>query len=115
MNLGQLFIIGSALVAVFSLFLSWSKWQIAKNGFESQAYLFLIIFIYPIVMVVRNKIPKKKYGYLLALLGALFGITYMLMNTIPIEGVAVKAYGYGPYIFMISCLILGYGIKDIND
>lgn len=100
----------SAVIAVLSLFFTWVSIDPVANGFKQGAYIMLFVFIYPVLKIVLHKKLNKKFGYFFAILGALLSFSYISMHIIEYEGEVLKVYGYGPLVFMISCLVLTFGI-----
>ncbi len=119
-EIGGKLILLSALFAFLSFFFNWLQfYTMVGNGFKQGAYILLIVFIYPVAIILLQKQIKKRIAYLNAVIGILLGISYISMYIVDDEGVLYKAYGYGPIIFILSCGMLAIGIwkyrvKDMN-
>lgn len=115
-ELGGKLILLSALCAVLSLFFNWVQFfTIIANGFKQGAYVLLLVYVYPVAKILLHKKLKKKFGYIYAVIGILLSLSYISMQIIETEGIFYKAYGYGPLIFMLSCVLLAIGIWKYND
>ncbi|MFD2672691.1 hypothetical protein [Marinicrinis sediminis] len=107
LDMGGKLILGSAVVAILSLFFAWAEFIISVDGFQQDAYLFLIVFIYPVVAVVRNKPLNKVIGYVCAAAGVLLGLWYINSKaTVMGESIAAS----GPYVFIIASALLAFGV-----
>src|ERR1035437_7857014 len=63
LGLGEKIILGSTLAALFSLFMPWvAMGIISSSGRNQQGYLFLLLFIYPVIAVFNVKGLNKKAG-----------------------------------------------------
>lgn len=111
LTLPEKLIVVSTFIAIASLLLNWVSLQtIKQNGLQQGTYLFLIIFVYPILKIIRNKIINKTYGYLLAIIGILLGLNYVQMKSYTYEGALYTAAGLGPFIFILACSLMLFGV-----
>lgn len=112
LEFGSKLILLSAVLAMLSLFFNWVHFfTIIENGFKQGAYILLLVYLYPILKILLHKEMKKKYGYINAIIGILLGLSYISMRIIDNDGMNYKAYGYGPFIFLIACGLLAYGVS----
>lgn len=110
-DLGGKFIFIASCLAVTSLFFNWLDIKIAaENGFAQGGVFFLICFIYPLVQVLREKPLNKLIGYICALLAVIFTVMYVNSKTVDFFGQTIRGAGAGPYLFMVACGMLTFGI-----
>ncbi|SOC36527.1 hypothetical protein [Ureibacillus acetophenoni] len=110
-SLSKKLIIGSFLLSIISLFFKWVDVGLfSVNGFQQQGYLFLLIFIYPLIRVNQGKHINKVGGYVLALLGIIGVILFIMSKTETIFGVTVNAASTGMYFMLISFVGLAAGV-----
>lgn len=110
-TLSKKVIIGSFLLAIISLFFKWVDVGIfSVNGFQQQGWLFLLIFIYPLIRAYQGKTINKVGGYVLALLGIVGVFLFIMSKTQEIFGVTVNAASTGMYVMLISFVGLAVGV-----
>ncbi|MEK3732310.1 MULTISPECIES: hypothetical protein [Paenibacillus] len=110
-DLGGKFIFIASGIALISLFFNWLDIGIAtENGFAQGGVFFFLCFIYPLVQVLRDKPLNKLVGYILALLAVIFTAMFVNSKTVDFFGETVRGAGAGPYLFMVACGLLTFGI-----
>lgn len=110
-DLGGKIIIGSTILALLSFFFKWVDiGLIAQNGFSQGIFFFIIVFIYPALMVLLNKPVSKIAGYVCAVLGIVLGILYISRKTADLFGTSFNAASTGPYVFIIASVLLAVGV-----
>ncbi|KGR78760.1 hypothetical protein [Ureibacillus manganicus] len=110
-SLSKKVIIGSFLLAIISLFLKWVDLGIVSvDGFQQQGWLFLLIFIYPLISTYQGKPVNKIGGYVLSLIGILGVILFIMSKTETFFGVTVNAASTGMYVMLISFVGLAAGV-----
>lgn len=111
LTLSEKVIVVSAFIAFISFLFNWvSLVTIKKNGFQEWTFFLLLIYVYPIFQIYKNKVINKTYGYLLAIIGILLALNYIQLNAVPIEGELYSATGLGPFIFIFACAMMLYGV-----
>ncbi|WEK54724.1 MAG: hypothetical protein P0Y55_01195 [Candidatus Cohnella colombiensis] len=109
-NLGGKSIFISACLAIVSLFFNWVEFSfISQNGIEQDAYLFLAVFIYPVLVLLQEKPLNQIIGYICAVIGVICGIAYINAKSTTLFGTTINASGTGPYIFIVACILLAFG------
>lgn len=110
-NLGEKVILGSAALAFISFFFNWVDVGIlSANGFSQGGVLFIVVFIYPVLMVLMNKHLNKIGGYICAAIGVGLGIFYIASKSGSIFGTSFNAAASGPYVFIVACVLLAFGV-----
>jgi hypothetical protein len=109
-DLGGKLIFISTCLAFISFFFKWVEFAFfSENGFAQGAVFFILVFIYPLLMVLQEKPLNKIAGYICGVLGVLLGVFYIFSKSDNLFG--INAASTGPYVFIISSLILIYGVK----
>lgn len=115
-SFGRKTVFVSVCLAVVSLFFNWVDLGIfSENGFEQQAYLLLICFLYPIAQLVQNGPVNKLPGYICAIAGVVCGIAYINWKSVDFLGTTVNAAGSGPYVFIVASVILALGVYKSSN
>ncbi|MFY3790471.1 hypothetical protein ACOQFO_01935 [Ureibacillus sp. MALMAid1270] len=105
-------IVGSFVLAIISLFLKWVDLGfLSVNGFQQQGWLFLLIFIYPLICVFQGKAINKVGGYVLALIGIVGMILFIMSKTDDLFGVNFASTGM--YVMLISFVGLAVGVNFV--
>lgn len=111
-NLGGKIIFISACLAFISYFFKWVNFGIfSQNGFQQQTYFLFLLFLYPLLMLLKEKNINLLAGYTCSILGVLLGMIYVFSKSGEFAGVRFNAAGLGPYLFIIACGLLAYGIN----
>jgi hypothetical protein len=107
---GEKIILGSASVAVLSLFLPWVAMGIfSSSGWGQEGYLFLVLFIYPVVGVFNVKGLNKNAGIICGVLALVITIAFIADKHFEIMGVSGNAAASGLYLFAASTIGLIVG------
>lgn len=110
-TLSKKVVLGSFILAIISLFLTWvDAGFFSVNGFQQQGWLFLLIFIYPLVCVFQGKKINKVGGYVLSLIGIAGMIAFIMSKTADVFGESINLASTGMYVMLISFVILAVGI-----
>lgn len=104
---GSKIILISAGVAILSLFFNWVSVlsAIGVSGLRAGAIKCLVVFIYPVFVVVAEKAINKIAGFVCAGVGVLITIYVYNQATTPFSSI-----GLGVYIFLASCISLAAGV-----
>ncbi|WP_243896011.1 hypothetical protein [Paenibacillus sp. F411] len=110
-DIGGKLIFIAACAAFVSLFFDWVDIGFAsQNGFGQGAVFFFLLFLYPLIVVIREQRLNKLLGYILAAVGVIFSIIYISSKSVDFLGSSVNAAGSGPYVFIVACILLAVGI-----
>jgi len=115
-DLGGKFIFISTCLALISFFMKWvDVGFLSENGFGQGTVLYILLFIYPLVKVMQERPLGKKMSYLCAVIGIILGIIYISSKSVDFFGTTINAASTGPYVFMVSCLLLAFGTYKYNN
>ena len=107
---GKLVIIATA-IAFISLFFNWiDAGFIAVNGFQQQGYLFLLLFIYPLIQVLRKEQINKIAGLSCSVIAIIGIIVYIMSKNINFLGKVINMASTGTYVFALAGIILLVGV-----
>jgi hypothetical protein len=110
-DLGGKVIFVSACVAAASMLISWVDVGFARaNGLSQGTFLFLGVFVYPVWMLLTNRCIHLYGGIACGAGGILCGIGYIGSKQFDFFGTSVNAASAGPYVFMLSCAALIFGV-----
>ncbi|OSA92135.1 UNVERIFIED_ORG: hypothetical protein B2H95_05685 [Clostridium botulinum] len=111
---GKKLILIGAIVSVVSLFLPWVNAGILSvNGFQQEGYLMLLVFIYPIIKVLKNKTVNMKGGLASLILGLIFMLSFIKTKDTEFFGASVNLSAFGMYVMIVGLIISIVGvIKD---
>ncbi|GAB6928488.1 hypothetical protein JCM10914A_24710 [Paenibacillus sp. JCM 10914] len=110
-DLGSKFIFIATCLAIVSFFFKWLDIGVAaENGFLQGGAFFIVCFIYPLLQVVREKKLNKIIAFACALAAVIFTTLYVNSKTIDFFGETIRGAAAGPYLFMVACGLLTFGI-----
>jgi len=111
-NDGGKLIFVNACLAILSMFMNWSDIGIAsRTGMQNGAVLCLGLWIYPVVMLLRNKPINLGLGLLCATLSFAFVAIYLIdMTSREVLGETVDVSAIGAWVFLAASFFLGVGV-----
>jgi len=110
-DLGGKVIFVSACVAAGSMLISWVDVGFARaNGLSQGTFLFLGVFVYPLWMLLTNRSIHLQAGIACGALGIVCSIGYIASKQFDFFGSSVNAASTGPYVFLLSCGSLIFGV-----
>ena len=110
-NIGGKMIFIATCLAVFSLFMSWVDLGIiSASGFQQDGYLFLLLYIYPVYKLLKDRPMKKIIGMISSILAVVSGIAFMFSKSVDFFGTTVNGAGPGLYLFVIASILLTVGV-----
>ncbi|WP_422659507.1 hypothetical protein ACK8P5_02945 [Paenibacillus sp. EC2-1] len=110
-DMGSKMIFIASCAAFISFFFKWvDVGFISQNGFTQGAVFFILLFVYPFLMVIREKRMNKKLSYVMAILGIVFGIIYISSKTVDFLSSTINVASSGPYLFMAASGLLALGV-----
>jgi hypothetical protein len=110
-SLGGKVLFIAACVAAASMLLPWVDVGIASaNGISQGAFLFLAVFIYPLWMLLTNRSIHRVGGIACGAIGILLAIVYIVSKEVAVFGYSVNAASGGPYVFLLACVALIFGV-----
>ncbi|UNK18975.1 hypothetical protein MNQ98_02700 [Paenibacillus sp. N3/727] len=110
-DMGSKMIFIATCAAIISFFFKWvDVGFVSENGFGQGAVFFILLFLYPFLMVIREKRMNKMLGYVMAIVGIILSYIYVLSKSVDILGSNFNAASSGPYLFMAACGLLLLGV-----
>lgn len=111
--LAEKIILGSAVVATMSLFLPWvAMGIISSSGWNQQGYLFLLLFVYPVIGVFNVNGLNRVAGIVCGVLALVISIWYIADKHYEIMGNSGNASASGLYLFAASTIgVIVGGLK----
>lgn len=109
-SLAEKIILGSACLAIISLFMPWvSAFGFSQNGFQQQGYLLLVLFVYPVVAILTDKIMNRPAGIACGAVGTLFMIYFINSKSASLFGTTISSASAGLYICTVALIALAVG------
>ena len=111
-NDGGKLIFVNACLAVLSMFMNWSDIGIAsRTGISNGAVLYLGFWVYPVLMLLRNKPINLGWGLLCAVLSFAFASIQIIdMTSKELFGETIDVSAIGAWVFLVASFFLGVGI-----
>jgi hypothetical protein len=116
-NRAQKIILGAGAVAFFSLFLPWVNAGIIQaNGFQQEAYFFLLFIGYPVYRTYKKQPFNKILAGILAAMVILITWVYIYEKlNIEMFGKSLNVVGGGAYFFFLALIATFVGIIMHNN
>ena len=109
-NAGAKTIFVAACIAVVSMLMNWVDIGIAtRNGLSQGACLMLVLWLYPVIALLRGKPIMAWLGGVLGGLSALMTLVYIGSKQIEIYGRTVNVAAMGSYMFLLASVALIVG------
>jgi hypothetical protein len=116
LGLGEKIILGSASVALLSLFLPWVAMGIfSSSGWGQDGYIFLVLFVYPVIGVFNVKGLNKTAGIICGVLALVITIAVIADKHFEVMGISGNAAASGLYLFAASTIGLIVGAVKYKD
>ncbi|HOB92117.1 MAG: hypothetical protein WBH35_09925 [Bacillota bacterium] len=110
-NSGGKIIFASACAAVISMFMDWVDIGIAsQSGLTQQAFLLLVLWIYPVLMLLQNRQIRRGWGLACAIASVVFTFAYIADKSVELFGETVNMAASGAYLFLIASIGLVVGV-----
>jgi hypothetical protein len=110
-NLGAKIIFVAACIATASMLMKWVDVGIAsQSGLSQGAFLFLGLWIYPVIMLFKNKSIHRIGGLVCSVCSVVFTIGYISSKSIEMFGETINAAATGAYLFLLASIALIVGI-----
>ena len=117
-NLNEQIMLGSFAVTVFSFFLTWVDLEfVTFNGFQQQGYIFLVLWIYPIIFILQKKSYNTMVSLILAFINIVFIIWFITTKSVEIyEGESINVAGTGLWLAAVCSLAFCFGcFKQLDE
>ena len=111
-NTGGKIIFSAACAAVLSMFMTWAEVGIfSQNGLAQEAWIFLGLWIYPVLMLLKEKSINRGWGLTCSIVSTVLVIGYIENHTdVPILDISVDTYGSGAVVFLLASIALIVGV-----
>jgi len=110
-NIGGKIVFVAACISILSMFMKWVDVGIAsQTGLSQQAFLFLGLYIYPVLILFKNKPINRFWGLICAIGAVLCALSYISSKSIELFGTTVNAASTGAYLFLLASVGLVVGI-----
>jgi len=110
-NLGGKIIFLTACASTLSMFMNWVDIGIAsQTGLSQMAFLFLALYVYPVLILFKNKPMNKIWGLVCSILSVVLTIAYISSKSIEIFDSSVNAAATGAWLFLLSSIALIFGV-----
>ena len=110
-NQGGKIVFASSCVAVASLLMTWVDVGLAtRNGLDQGGFIYLVLWIYPAMALLRNRPMNKIVGLLCAGLSVIFTLVYINSKTIEMFGETKNAAASGAWVFLFASVGLIVGV-----
>jgi hypothetical protein len=110
-NLGGKIIFVAACVATLSMLMKWVDIGFAsQSGLTQGAFLFLGLWIYPVIMLFKNKNIQRIWGLACSICSVVFTLGYISSKTIEIFGETANVAATGAYLFLLASIALIVGV-----
>jgi hypothetical protein len=110
-NHGGKIIFVAACVATASLLMNWVDIGIAsQSGMTQGAFLFLGLWVYPVLMLLKNTAIDQSGGLACSITSVLGTMGYISSKQVDVFGEIINVAGDGAYLFLLASIALVVGI-----
>lgn len=110
-SIGGKIIATASILGILSLFFKWVDLGfVSVSGFQQQGYIFLLLYIYPVYVLLNDKTMNKKIAIPMSVTAVFFGVVYIFYKSFDFLGTTVYAASSGVYLYIISSILLTIGI-----
>jgi hypothetical protein len=110
-NLGGRIIFVAACAATVSMFMDWISIGFAsQSGLTQGAFLFLGLWVYPVLMLFKNKSISRAWGLVCSIASVVFTIAYIGSKSINLFGKTINAASTGAWLFFLVSIALIVGV-----
>jgi len=101
----------TSCVAAASMLIAWVDIGLASaNGLSQGTFLFLGVFVYPLIMLLKSQAIHVIGGIVCGAIGIVCSLVYIASCQFEIFGHSGNAASGGPYIFLLACVALIVGV-----
>ena len=114
-NLGGRIIFVSVCIAALSMLMNWVDVGFASSsGLSQGTFLFLGFWVYPVLMLFKNKDIKRLWGLACPIAAAAFTLVYISSKTVELFGESRNAAAGGAWLFLLTSIVLVVGVLKYN-
>ena len=101
----------SACIAAASMLMKWVDVGLASaNGFSQGTFLFWGLFVFPLLMLLKDRPIHLVGGIVCGALGIACSLVYVASKQVEIFGNSANFASGGPYVFLLCCVALIVGV-----
>ena len=106
-NIGGKVIFVAGCVAIVSMLMKWVDIGIAsQSGLSQGAFLFLGFWLYPVIMIFKNKSIHRVWGLVCSIASVICSLGYISSKSLDLFGETVNATASGAYLFLFASIAL---------
>lgn len=110
-NFGGRIIFVAACAAIMSIVMKWVDIGIAsQTGFSQGTFLLLGLWVYPVLMIFKNKVIEKSWGLACSIISVVGTLGYISSKSIDLFGETVNVAANGAWLFLIASVALVVGV-----
>ncbi len=110
-NIGGKIIFISACISTLSMFMNWVDiGLVSQSGLTQGTFIFLGFYIYPVLMLFKNKSISKTWGLVCSIVAIIFTLIYIDSKSIEFMGNKINASATGAWLFLLSSIALVVGV-----
>jgi hypothetical protein len=111
-NTGGKIIFSAARAAVLSIFMTWVEFAfISQNGLAQEAWIFLGLWIYPVLMLFKGKSINRGWGLTCSIVSTVITFIYIQEHTkFLVADTPKNTYGGGAVVFLLASIALIVGV-----
>jgi hypothetical protein len=110
-NIGGRVIFVATCVATASIFMTWVDIGIAsQSGISEGTFLFLVLWVYPVIMLFKNKNINWILGLACSGCSVVFTLIYISSKFLDFFGETENAAAYGAYLFLLASVVFIFGV-----
>jgi hypothetical protein len=111
LNIGGKTIFISSVAAAGSMLIKWVDVGFGSaNGLSQGTFVFLALFIYPLLVLFKNQSIHLAGGVACGAVGIVLSMSYIASKESSFFGHSVSLASGGPYVFLFACVALIVGV-----
>ncbi|MDP4181002.1 MAG: hypothetical protein Q8942_07920 [Bacillota bacterium] len=112
-SIGGDIIVASSVLALLSMFMKWVDISLlAQNGFQQKTLFYLIFFVYPLYIALKNSKINRTIAYISSGLAIFFGVGYITSKSSHFFG---NVSSTGAYLYSIAAFTLLVGVYNYKS
>jgi len=110
-NVGAKTIFVAACMATLSMFMDWVRIGFAaQSGLSQGTFLFLGLWIYPVLMLLKAQPIRRSWGVALAGSSITLTAIYIGSKSVEMFGKSINAAASGAWLFLLVSIALAVGV-----
>lgn len=83
---------------------------VSQSGLSQETFLLLGLYVYPVLMLFKNKSIHKVWGLVCSIASVVFTLYYISSKSVELFGETVNVSGNGAWLFLLSSITLIVGV-----